>query len=59
MYKKGLCVSKKEEERVKQYLSIPEHEQVCLEIAVGHYKESFDVPVSARKAPEDIGVFKR
>ncbi|MBR4747953.1 MAG: nitroreductase family protein [Abditibacteriota bacterium] len=56
--KKTLKMPQAEEKAIKAYLAIPENEQLCAEIAIGHYPESFSVPYSNRKEPEDVVVFK-
>lgn len=57
----GSCVIRKDivEEstyckNLRKLLSIPDDEQIIIEIAIGNYKESFDVPISHRKEAKDI-----
>lgn len=57
----GSCVIRKDLiedstycKRLREMLSIPEDEQIIIEIAIGNYKEHFNVPISYRKNVDDI-----
>lgn len=51
--KKGL-LSDKAYKKLNQYCGIPKEEKIILEIAIGNYKDTFSVPVSNRKTPQQI-----
>jgi len=57
--RKPLFFELKSMQKIREYFNIPEEEQIVLEMAVGYYKEKFEVAQSPRKTPSDIVVFKK
>ena len=57
----GSCVIRKPiiyegdfERKIRTICSIPDNESIVVEMAIGNYKEEFDVPISYRRSAGDI-----
>lgn len=57
IFRKDIVRQSKYNELLKSFCKIPNDEQIILEMAVGNYKEEFNVPVSYRRKASDITRF--
>ena len=61
----GSCIMRKDlvkennyNQAMRKFHSIPENEQIVLELAIGHYKDAFCAPISNRVSAETIVSFQ-
>ena len=54
VFRKDIVRESKYNDAIRKLCGIPENEQIILEIAIGNYKDEFNVPVSYRREAKDI-----
>ena len=54
VFRKDIIKQSKYNDRVRSLCSIPNDEQIILEMAIGNYRDEFNVPVSHRRAAADV-----